>query len=91
LQTTNSNVEDETNSGDQKGLYQRDTHKLFEYNPNVQNIELLSKAYKRMDYYSSPSSQNMSADPKYFDPNRPFRAEDDIVISDDVSLSESDS
>jgi hypothetical protein len=44
-----------------------------------------------MDYYSSPSSQNMSADPKYFGENRQYRVADEIVISDDGSLSESNS
>ena len=33
----------------------------------------------------------MSADPKYFGENRPFRDGDDIVISDDDSLSDSNS
>lgn len=33
----------------------------------------------------------MSADPKYFGQNREFRAGDEIIISDDGSLSDSNS
>lgn len=84
-------VEEETNSGNHKGLFPVENNKLFEYNPNIQKLDLLSRAYKRMDYYSSPSSQNMSADPKYFGESRPFGAGDEIVISDDGSLSDSNS
>ena len=43
-----------------------------------------------MDYYSSPSSQNMS-NPKYFGQNHDFRPGHDVLITDDCSMTDSNS